>query len=246
MELNKYEKSNYTFSFHGNAKLLWSYVNDERNARVDYDIIKDVNSDGIYDVIISDNEGNLLMLSGSDGSTIWSKNYDDAWVGIDDLDDDANGDGIMDVLVYWCREEDYDEEKTYLTVKMLNGVNGGEFWEKTILYEGRWWRNYARETDEDISGDGIEDVFVHSNGWDSENDRAISEMRALNGKTGTELWEKEFPGYSISGYLYRAYGDLNGDGMNDFVIYGNNWQDNLCGVWAIRGYDGLVLKIRLA
>ena len=64
------QKSNYTFSLHGNVNLLWSYVNDERNARVYYDIIRDVNSDGIYDVIISDNEGNLLMFSGSDGSTV--------------------------------------------------------------------------------------------------------------------------------------------------------------------------------
>jgi len=295
------QKSNYTFSLHGNVNLLWSYVNDERNARVYYDIIKDVNSDGIYDVIISDNEGNLLMFSGSDGSTVWSKNYEDAWVGIDDLDDDANGDGIYDVIVFWCKydaisnktkfgvdllngddgtkiwsklssydgefddidicadefcdingdgvmdvlvywtmEEDYTEEKTHLIIKAFNGVNGAEFWGKTILYEGEWWWNWVHEAGGDMNGDGIEDVLLESEGWDAGNDRHISEMRALDGKTGSELWKKDFTGYH-SGCLCYEFVDLNGDGLNDIVVDIRDWENNKCGVWAIRGYDGLVI-----
>ncbi|RJS72498.1 hypothetical protein CW714_04555 [Methanophagales archaeon] len=298
------QKSNYTFSLHGNVNLLWSYVNDGRNARVYYEIVRDVNSDGIYDVIISDNdvsddEGNLLMLSGSDGSTIWSKNYDTC-VGIVNLYDDANGDGIYDVIVSWCkydvsnkvifgvdllngddgtkiwsklssydgefdcigigadefsdingdgiidvlvylwREEDYEEEKAYLTIKTFNGVNGAEFWEKTVLYEGEWWGDWVHEAGGDMNGDGIEDVLLGNEGWDAENDRGISEMRALDGKTGSELWKKDFTGYNI-GCGYYACGDLNGDGLNDIVVDGWDWENNKCGVWAIRGYDGLVI-----
>ena len=57
------QKSNYTFSLHGNVNLLWSYVNDEKDVEVDFDLIKDVNGDGIYDTIITDTSGKLLMLS---------------------------------------------------------------------------------------------------------------------------------------------------------------------------------------
>lgn len=80
------QKSNYTFSLHGDVRLLWSYVNDEKDAWVYSVILGDVNGDDITDVLVSDccedfftsdcdSENKLFAISGKDGSTIWSRNY---------------------------------------------------------------------------------------------------------------------------------------------------------------------------
>ena len=62
-------KSNYTFSLHGDVTLLWSYVNEERDAEVSLgSVLDDINGDGIKDILVSDcnTENKLLAISGKD------------------------------------------------------------------------------------------------------------------------------------------------------------------------------------
>jgi hypothetical protein len=228
------QKSNYTFSLHGNVQLLWSYVNDERDAEVDFDILDDVNGDGIVDVLASDcnSESKLFVISGMDGSTIWSKNYPaGTWIDINELDD-ANGDGIDEAIVYWD-EYDRSSNQTNITIELLSGSNGDKIWGKKISYEGRYHAR-VHGTHGDLTGDGIEDILIEVESWEL----GVSDLHALNSKDGSKLWEKSFDG-TVRGYGY-ARSDLTGDGINDFAVGSYNRDDNTGELSVIKGSDGSI------
>jgi len=228
------QKSNYTFSLHGNVNLLWSYVNDERNADVDFDILDDVNGDGIVDVLASDcdSESKLFVISGKDGSIIWNKNYPaEAWIDIDELDD-INRDGIDEAIVYWD-EYDRSSNQTNITMELLSGSNGDKIWSKKIGYEGRYHAR-VHGTHGDLTGDGIEDILIEAESWEL----GVSALHALNSKDGSKLWERVFIG-NVYGYCY-AWSDLTGDGINNFVVGSYNRDDNTGELSVIKGSDGSV------
>ena len=233
-KLSEIQKSNYTFSLHGNVNLIWSYVNDERNAEVDFCILDDVDGDGIADVLVSDcdSESKLSVLSGKNGSTIWSKNYQETWIEIDCLFDDVDGDGINDVIAS-LDEYNWSSNRTNLTIELLSGSNGDKLWSKKISYEGEYWIR-AHGTGGDLTGDGIEDILIEAENWE----QGISILHALSSKDGSKLWEKEFMG-DVHGYCYTWW-DLTGDGINDFAVGSYNRNDNTGELYVIRGSDGYV------
>ncbi len=225
------QKSNYTFSLHGKVNLLWSFVNDERNAEVDFDILDDVNGDGIEDVVISDyNSANkTLLVSGKDGSVIWSKSYPHR-IDLDTLGNDVNGDGIEDIIVSW---DEYNSlyNETNVTIELLSGGNGMKIWSRKISYEGEYWVG-VHGTGGDISGDGTEDILIEVGSWKID----VTVLHALNSKDSSTLWKRIFTGHA-SGY-YWTWEDLTGDGINDFVVRSYRRDDNTGEVYVIRGFDG--------
>jgi len=227
------QKSNYTFSLHGNVNLLWNYVNDERNARVDFDILDDVNGDGIEDIVISDcNSANkTLLVSGKDGSVIWSKSYPYR-IDMDTLDDDANGDGIDEAIAYW---DGYDRSsnQTNITIELLSGSNGDKIWGKKISYEGRYHAS-VHGIYGDLTGDGIEDILIEAESWEL----GVTALHALNSKDGSKLWERAFIG-DVYGYCY-TWSDLTGDGIKDFVVSSYDYDNNIGELFIIKGSDGSV------
>jgi len=227
------QKSNYTFSLHGNVNLLWNYVNDERNARVDFDILDDVNGDGIEDVVISDcNSANkTLLVSGKDGSVIWSKSYPHR-MDMDPLYDDANGDGIDDIIISWDEYNPISNE-TNVTIELLSGGNGEKIGSKKISYEGKYYVG-VHGTGEDISGDGTEDILIEAWSWELD----VTALHALNSKDFSTLWKITFNGDAL-GY-YWTWNDLTGDGINDFAVRSYRWDNNIGELYVIRGSDGSV------
>jgi len=226
------QKSNYTFSLHGNVNLLWNYVNDERNARVDFDILDDVNGDGIEDIVISDcNSANkTLLVSGKDGSVIWSKSYPHR-IDMDTLYDDASGDGIDDIIISWDEYNPISNE-TNVTIELLSGGNGEKIGSKKISYEGKYYVG-VHGTGEDISGDGTEDILIEAwSGWELD----VTALHALNSKDFSTLWKITFNGDAL-GY-YWTWDDLTGDGINDFAVSSYRRDDNIGELYVIRGSDG--------
>jgi len=225
-------KSNYSFNLHGNVKLLWSYVNDEWDAEVRFDILDDVNGDGIEDILVSDcnTENKLLVISGKDGSVIWSKNYPTK-IRIDGFDD-VNEDGIEDTILFW---DEYDSisNQTDITIELLSGSNGEKIWSKKISYEGEYWAG-VQGIHSDLNGDGIEDILIEAESWEQD----VTVLHALSGKDCLKLWERTFDGF-VHGYCY-AWNDLTGDGIYDFAVSSYARANNVGKLFIIRGSDGYV------
>ena len=224
-------KSNYTFSLHGNVKLLWSYVNDKKDAEVEFDTLDDVNGDGIEDILLSDcnAENKLLVMSGKDGSVIWSKNYPTK-IEIEELDD-VNEDGVEEAIVFW---DEYDSisNQTTIIIELLSGSNGEKIRSKKIGYEGEYCHIGVHGTDGDISEDGTEDILIEAWSWE------LTVVHALNSKDFSTLWKRTFNGYAC-GY-YWAWNDLTGDGIYDFAVSSYNRNNNVGKLFIIRGSDGYV------
>jgi hypothetical protein len=244
-------KSNYTFSLHGNVTLLWSYVNEERDFMVFIvDVLDDINGDGIKDILLSDyntvlsdynTENKLLVISGKDGSTIWSKIYP-TMINVHGLDD-VNGDGIGDAIISW---DDYDPPSNLIwddydpisnpiniTVELLSGANGEKIWSEKLKYEGEY-RVHVHGVSSDLNGDGIEDILVEAGNREQNADI----LCLLSGKDGLKLWERTFDS-SVHGYCY-ARNDLTGDGIYDFAVSSYNSDNNVGELFIIRGSDGYV------
>jgi hypothetical protein len=237
-------KSNYTFSLHGAVTLLGSYVNEERDAEVSLgSVLDDINEDGIRDILITDynTENKLLVISGKDGSTVWSKIYPTR-IDVDGLDD-LNGDGIGDAIISW---DDYDPPSNLIwdeydpisnpiniTVELLSGANGEKIWSEKLSYEGRYFGS-VHGVFSDLNGDGIEDILVEAGNREQNADI----LCLLSGKDGLKLWEKTFD-CSVHGYCY-AFNDLTGDGIYDFAVSCYNSDNNVGELFIIRGSDGYV------
>jgi hypothetical protein len=109
---------------------------------VRFEKINDVNSDGHPDIIPAHlgGSGNVMMIDGYTGSTIWTHTVIDK-PAVAARIDDVSGDGINDVLIGTLFGDNY--------VYFLNGVNGSEIW-STNYYEAL----DAIAAITDVAGDG--------------------------------------------------------------------------------------------
>jgi hypothetical protein len=239
-------KSNYIFSFHGNATLLWSYVNEERDAEVSLgSVLDDINGDGIRDILITDcnTENKLLAISGKDGSTIWSKNYPTRIICVTGLDY-VSGDGIGGAIIFW---EEYDpiSNQTDITVELLSGANGEKIWSKTLVVIGSnigsRTRIYVAGLD-DVSGYGMAGAIISWNDYDPISNQTDITVELLSGANGEKIWSEKlsYEGvYQVD--VHGVFSDLNGDGIEDILVEAGNWEQDADILCLLSSKDGLKL-----
>jgi outer membrane protein assembly factor BamB len=128
---------------------------------------------------------------------------------------DLNGDGVLDIVMGAGKNELQHSKQGIIA---LDGKSGEILWQQESPDQV-----YGSATFYDITGDGIQDVFIGGRG---------PHLKALNGKTGAVLWEYNYEQYKGDPILqYARYNfnnaalvpDQNGDGLPELLtVNGGN------------------------
>ena len=178
----------------------------------------DVNGDGTPDLIVGayreTNNGRAHVFSGSDGSTLFTFDGDnpgDEFGRAVSGAGDVNGDGFADLIV-GARADDNNGLRSG-SARVLSGSDG------SVLYtfdgdsagDAFGWSVGGVG---DVNGDGLADLIVGTGGLGTR-----GYARVYSGADGRAIYT--FEGDSDSGVFGRSVsstGDLNGDGIEDFIV----------------------------
>ncbi|MDB2687352.1 integrin alpha [Mariniblastus sp.] len=191
----------------------------------------DVNGDGTPDLIVgarfANNDdgrssGKARVFSGIDGSVLYSIDGDDPGDGLGisvSSAGDINGDGKADLIIGAHTD---DNNGTWSgSVRVLSGSDGGVLYNFNGDGEGDHF-GHSVSCAGDVNGDGTPDLIVGAYRDDNNADDSGS-ARVLSGSDGRVLYNfdgdnaEDWFGYSVSGA-----GDVNGDGVDDFIVGARN------------------------
>ena len=212
----------------------------------------DVNGDGNADLIVGSslddnngsNSGNARVLSGADGSVLYSFDGDSAGDGFGRPGfgvGDVNGDGNGDLIVGASSDDNNGPDSG--NARVLSGADGSVLFSFDGDSAGDIFGR-SQSSAGDVNGDGSNDLIVGTplddiNGPDS------GSARVLSGVDGSVLYS--FAGDSAGDQFATSVsgaGDVNGDGFADLIVGApfddNNGADS--GIARVlSGFDGSVL-----
>ena len=204
----------------------------------------DVNDDGFDDLIVGisrddnngENSGSARVFSGADGSVLYSFDGDSAG---DQFGrpvsgaGDVNGDGYADFIVGAVSDDNNGPGSG--SARVFSGIDG------SLLYSFDGELAGAFEVGEgfgssvsgagDVNGDGFDDLIVGAS-FDSPNGFGSGSARVFSGVDGSLLYSfdgdgSRGPGFGDSfGVTVSGAGDVNGDGVDDFIVGAQNGGPN--------------------
>ena len=162
------------------------------------DVIADINGDGYKDVAVA-TDGSVILLSGYDGSILWSKPMSVQPLMVLRANKDYNGDGVHDIVV-----------GTRNGVYMLSSTSGTVIWSNPIGYVFFIDNFYSGDLDKD----GYTELAVGTD----------KGTYLLNGKNGEVLW---LYGPKLStavawSWVHGSEQDIDSDGYQDPLMGTHN------------------------
>jgi hypothetical protein len=210
----------YLRCFNGNASVsgdvLWEFEGSSVYNSHGLDLGTDVNEDGYRDIAYGTigADRRVLMISGLDGTLLWSKETnvygDGGWVYQVDASMDFTGDGINDVLAAVGNDGEGTGPKR---VYCLDGLSGESVWE--YAGEGAFFSTTACV---DFTGDNVPDAVGGGTGADEASGRVV----LIDGSNGSQVESFTTDGSAIWAVLQAD--DMNNDGIPEIVAgdsYGN-------------------------
>jgi hypothetical protein len=201
----------------------------------------DLDGDGKADILVDFQEdlgggqyrATFIAKKGDTGAHLWQESItgENAWIyplGASDLDGDGNGDVMV---ITWAGPMAGVGRYGYIAKK---GTNGEHLWEESFaaVWPSDWGYDWYDMADFDC--DGLRDMLVALGQYHAVGSESII---AKKGSTGAHLFEVQADG-QFQGWIYLAgfvftglgtylleptyrveYFDLNGDGMNDMVVW---------------------------
>ena len=184
----------------------------------------DVNGDGFADLIVGASSdsingirtGSARVFSGVDGSVLYDfagdSAEDDFGISVSGAGD-VNGDGFADLIVGASGADNNGQSSG--SVRVFSGVDG------SVLYnfDGNLaWESFGGSVSGagDVNGDGFADLIVGASSFST---NRSGSARVFSGIDGSVLYN--FDGDSAGaefGISVSGAGDVNGDGLADFIV----------------------------
>ena len=188
----------------------------------------DVNGDGFADLIVGapsdDNNGeasgSVRVLSGFDGSVLYNFNGDSASTGLGSSVSgagDVNGDGFAD-LIAGAEGDDTNGPDSGIA-RVFSGSDGSVLYNFNVVDSSNTRFGFSVSGAGDVNGDGVPDLIVGAP--DAGNDGEFrGGARVFSGSDGSLLYDFDSGSTSIDGFGFSVSGagDVNGDGVADFVV----------------------------
>ena len=206
------------------GEILWTFDADLFVKHIES---ADLNGDNIEDIIAAeydsdgyDDVSNVYGIDGSSSATLWTYQLDSGARAM--TIGDLNNDGVMDAVIGASMGSTTPDGK----VHAIDGTDGSMIWTFAPGGSGDTIGDVAVG---DFNGDAFDDVAVAC--WDNF-------VYAVDGATGSELWNHEIDDIFINGV---STNDVNNDGIDD-VSYAHSYlagYDNEIGV--LDGTNGGVI-----
>jgi outer membrane protein assembly factor BamB len=186
--------------------LLWAIEHPDRIYMGLFPVAGDLDGDGRQEYVIghfepNTLEGSLVVFNVEDGSILWDKPLQRAFVHSPPILVDMNNDGRLDVFFGARHRDSLDESSP--EVMALNGYDGSVIWKKT------WPAGANGTTVADVDGDGRMEVIITDYG-------KPKSIFLLSGQDGSEIWRRETGGTC---YGRPTAMDVNNDGYLEILSH---------------------------